>query len=61
MGININAEYSTTLRFVDDVELLSERKTELQKMIINLEKAGEEAGMKINFERTKILTNATEE
>lgn len=42
MRIHINREYLINLRFADVVVQLSESKTELQKIIINLEIAGEE-------------------
>lgn len=39
IGININREYLSCLRFGDDVILLSKRKTELQKLIIRFGKS----------------------
>ena len=40
--------------------LIAESKEKLEKMILELEKAGKEAGMEINFGKTKILANTTE-
>lgn len=60
MGIIINGEYSTNLRFENDMVLLFKSKTKLQKMITHLKKAIKEARININFEKTKILAYVKE-
>jgi hypothetical protein len=58
-GLIINGERFTNLRFADDVALLSSCITELEIMIKDLTKEGMESGLRMNIEKTKILTKNT--
>lgn len=55
-GINVNGIRISNLRFSDDVILLSNSE-ELNEMIAELAKQGEESGPILNINETKKLTN----
>ncbi len=56
-GISINGKFLNNLRFADDVALIAKKREELEIMILELDEVGKKAGLKINFEKTKILSN----
>lgn len=53
-GININGKYINHLRFADDIILIAKNQEQLQKMMLELEKALKEIGLRINLEKTKV-------
>lgn len=59
-GININGELLNNLRFADDIILISNNVRDLEKMAIELEKEGREAGLIINLEKTKLISDSSE-
>ncbi|KAI8428464.1 hypothetical protein MSG28_007275 [Choristoneura fumiferana] len=48
----------THLRFADDIALFSETPTELEKMLQNLTDESQKVGLKMNTDKTKIMTNS---
>ena len=46
----------TDLRFANDVLLVATSKADISKMLTHVMEAGQKYGLKINFEKTKILT-----
>ena len=50
-GRNIN-----NLRYVDDTTLMAESKEELKSLLIKVKKESEKAGLKVNIQKTKIMT-----
>ena len=50
------SENLTNLRFADDVLLISQSQTDIVKMLNDFAKHASEYGLKLNFDKTKILT-----
>jgi hypothetical protein len=57
MGINIDGERLNHLRFADDVVLIADNLQDTVSMLHSLKSLSERAGLKINFEKTKLMTN----
>lgn len=57
-GINVNGKQLTHLRFADDIVLLSETSQSLDKMINSLSQESEKVGLKMNQDKTKVMTNS---
>uniref|UniRef100_A0A6G5AC50 Putative endonuclease-reverse transcriptase n=1 Tax=Rhipicephalus microplus TaxID=6941 RepID=A0A6G5AC50_RHIMP len=57
LGIRVNGEYLSNLRFADDIALLSNSGDELQLMITELDKESRKVGLKINLQKTKVMYN----
>ena len=49
-GRNIN-----NLRYADDTTLMAENKKELKSLLVKVKEKSEEAGLKLNIQRTKIM------
>lgn len=58
MGINIDGKELTHLRYADDIVLIAKDETELTKMLEQLNEKSTQIGLKININKTKIMTNA---
>ncbi len=56
LGLDVNGEKLTNLRFADDVILITSERKQLNRMIDDLNKQGRVAGLNINMEKSKILT-----
>jgi len=60
-GVSVNGSYLNNLRFADDIVLIAPNLTELEEMINELAQVSEEiAGLLINIQKTKILSNSTQ-
>jgi hypothetical protein len=59
-GIAINEKWLSNLRFADDVALFSESKDDLLAMIEDLRSISSTAGLEINMDKSKIITNTDE-
>ncbi|MEL7307279.1 MAG: reverse transcriptase family protein, partial [Pseudomonadota bacterium] len=57
VGLPIDGEILHCLRFADDLVLFSPNSEGLNKKIDELKHKGEEVGLKINFAKTKVMTN----
>lgn len=57
LGININGEKLSHLRFADDLILITDDLKEAQEMLSELNLASREVGLKINTGKTKFMTN----
>ena len=55
MGVVVDGEHLTHLRFADDILLLSHEPQELQKMIRELSEESNKAGLKMNIKKTKVM------
>ena len=55
LGVRINGEYLSNLRFADDIVLFSNNGDELQQMIEDLNRESVRVGLKINMQKTKIM------
>ena len=58
MGINVDGEYLTNLRFADDITITTPRCDQLQKMLSDINKESKKVGLKMNKAKTKILFNS---
>ena len=50
-GRNVN-----NLRFADDTTFMAEREEELKSLLIKMNKKSEKAGLKLNIQKTKMMT-----
>ena len=57
MGININGEYLSHLRFADDIILIAADLDQAQIMLEQLNEESSKVGLKMNLSKTKIMTN----
>ena len=57
-GIKVDGEHLTHLRFADDIVLLGEDITTVQKMLSELEHEGKKVGLRINRSKTKFMRSA---
>lgn len=57
-GIRVNQERLTHLRFADDIVLFAETSKRLENMINILNEESENVGLKMNENKTKILSNS---
>ena len=56
-GININGEYITHLRFADDIVVMAESLEDLGTMLEDLNRVSQQVGLKMNMDKTKVMSN----
>ena len=56
-GIKIVRRNSNNLRYADDTTLMEESEEELKSLLIKVKKEGEEVGLKLNIQKTKIMAS----
>ena len=58
LGINVDSQRDvlSNLRFADDVLLIAQCKSDARKMIKHLQEAAADSGLKLNYDKTKILS-----
>ena len=56
-GIKISQRNINNLRYADDTILLAERKEELKSLLMRVKEESEKAGLKLNIQKTKIMTS----
>ena len=57
IGININGQVLSNLRFADDIILFANTEGELQHLLEELNEEGKKDEMKMNKKKTKIMCN----
>lgn len=57
LGINIDGQLLSHLRFADDIVLLAKTAEDLTRMIKELAKESEREGLAMNPEKTRVMTN----
>ncbi|KAL0820946.1 hypothetical protein ABMA28_005603 [Loxostege sticticalis] len=57
LSININGECNTHLQFADDIVVMVETLKDLGTMLDGLSKASQQVGLKMNMDKTKIMSN----
>lgn len=57
MGINIDGEHLNHLRFADDIVLIADSLEDSRRMLQELHTSCHHVGLKINFSKTKYMTN----
>ena len=56
-GIKIAGRNINNLRYSDDTTLMAESKEELKNLLMKVKKESEEAGLKLNIQKTKIMAS----
>ena len=56
-GIKIAGRNINNLRYRDDPTLMAESEEELKRLLMKVKKESEKAGLKINMQKTKIMTS----
>lgn len=56
-GININGRKLNKLYFADDIVLFANSAEELQQLLTDLNQCSKKVGLRINFDKTKVMTN----
>ena len=54
-GFMIAGRKNNNLRYVDDTALTAESEEELKRLLIKVKEESEKAGLKRNFQKTKIM------
>ena len=57
-GIKIAKRNINNLRYVDDTTLMAESEEELKSLLIKVKEEGEEAGLKLNIQKTKLMASS---
>ena len=55
-GIKVPGRNINNLRYADDTTLMAESEEELKSLLIKVKKESEKAGLKVNIQKTKIMT-----
>ena len=56
-GIKIARSNINNLRYADDTTLMAESEEELKSLLMKVKKESEKVGLKLNFEKTKIMAS----
>ena len=56
-GVKIAGRNSHSLRYADDTTLMAESEEELKSLLMKVKKESEEAGLKLNIQKPKILAS----
>ena len=54
-GIKIDRRNINNLRYADDTTLMAESEEELKSLLMNVKEESEKVGLKLNFQKTKIM------
>ena len=55
-GIKIAGRNINNLRYADDITLMAESEEELKSLLMKVKEESEKAGLKLNIQKTKIMT-----
>ena len=56
-GIKIAGRNINNLRYADDTTLMAESEEELKSLLMKVKEESEKAGLKLNFQKTKIMAS----
>ena len=56
-GIKVAGRNINNLRYADDTTLMAESEEELKSLLMKLKEKSEEVGVKLNIQKTKIMTS----
>ena len=56
-GIKIAGRNTNNLRYADDITFIAESEEELKSLLMKMKKEREKAGLKLNFQKTKIMAS----
>jgi len=57
-GIKISGRNINNIRYADDTALMAESKGELKSLLMNVKEESENAGLKLNIQKTKIMASS---
>ena len=57
-GIKIAKRIINNLRYTDDTTLMAESKEELKSLLMRVKEESENAGLKLNIQKTKIMASS---
>ena len=57
VGIRISGRNINNLRYADDTTPMAESKEELKSLLMKVKEESEKAGLKLNIQKTKIITS----
>ena len=57
-GIKIAKRIINNLRYADDTTLMAESKEELKSLLMRVKEESENAGLKLNIQKTKIMASS---
>ena len=57
-GIKIAGRNINNLRYADDTTLMAESEEELKSLLMNVKEESEKVGLKLNIQKTKIVTSS---
>ena len=60
-GIKVARRNINNLRYADDTTLVAESEEELKSLLIRVKEESEKAGLKLNIQKTKIMTSSLKE
>ena len=58
-GIKVDRRNINNLRYADDTILTAESEEELKSLLMKLKEESEKAGLKLNIQKTKIMTSSS--
>ena len=58
-GIKISRRNINNLRYADDTSLMAESEEELKSLFMKVKEESEEAGLKLNIQKTKIMASGS--
>ena len=56
-GIKIAGRNTNNLRYADDATLMAESEEELKSLLMKVKEESEKVGLKLNIQKTKIMTS----
>ena len=56
-GIKISWRNINNLRYADDITLMAESEEELKSLLMKVKEESEKVGLKLNFQKTKIMAS----
>ena len=56
-GIKIARRNINNLRYADDITLMTESEEELKSLLMKMKEESEKVGLKLNIQKTKIMTS----
>ena len=57
-GIKIAGRHINNLRYADDTTLMAESEEELKSLLMKVKVESEKVGLKLNFQKTKIMASS---
>ena len=58
-GIKIAGRNINNLRYANDITLIAEREEELKRLLMEVKRESEKAGLKLSIQKTKIMASSS--